>query len=129
MLVRPINLKISEAIMNFQESSSDVSQRVFIGCGRPVLGRRRRNTSWQGTQQIEKLKSYHTFKEKKIVDENDEEHSSSAVVLDKLVKEIKQRVRDSRQFWLYLPYKLCKNGIVILPSSTNRCWNGTHFGK
>lgn len=129
MLVRPINLKISEAIMNFQESSSDVSQRVFTGCGRPVLGRRRRTTSWNDNHEIDELKTFNFHKEKKSMTENDEEHSSSAIILDKLVKEIKQRVRDSKQFWLYLPYKLCNNGITILSSHGNRCWNGTHIDK
>ncbi|XP_039274876.1 glypican-1-like [Nilaparvata lugens] len=43
MVVQPINIKISEAIMNFQESSAQVSQRVFSSCGKPMLGRRRRS--------------------------------------------------------------------------------------
>lgn len=128
MLVRPINLKISEAIMNFQESSSDVSTRVFTGCGRPVLGRRRRMASWRNNQEIEELKSFHFKKDKEILMENDEEHSSSAIILDKLVKEIKQRVRDSKQFWLYLPYKLCSN-VLSVTTDNNLCWNGTHIDR
>lgn len=42
MVVEPINIKISEAIMNFQESGADVSKKVFTGCGNPVLGKRKR---------------------------------------------------------------------------------------
>jgi hypothetical protein len=30
MVVEPIDIKISEAIMNFQENGADVSQKVFI---------------------------------------------------------------------------------------------------
>lgn len=45
MVVEPINIKISEAIMNFQETGQDISQQVFHGCGRPQLGRRRRAIS------------------------------------------------------------------------------------
>lgn len=118
MLVRPINLKISEAIMNFQENSHDVSQRVFTGCGRPVLGRRRRDNR---ELELESL----NFDQETSTDD----HAPTAAILDKLVKEIRQRVRDSRQFWVYLPYKLCNDGLVVPPSNTKECWNGTHVDK
>ncbi|XP_053973744.1 glypican-6 isoform X2 [Hylaeus anthracinus] len=119
MLVRPINLKISEAIMNFQENSHDVSQRVFTGCGRPVLGRRRRRDNREL-----KLESLNFDQETPT-----EDRASTAAILDNLVKEIRQRVRDSRQFWIYLPYKLCNDGLVVPPSNTKECWNGTHVDK
>lgn len=120
MLVRPINLKISEAIMNFQENSHDVSQRVFTGCGRPVLGRRRRRRDNREAD----LESSNFDQES-----TGEDRSSTAAMLDKLVKEIRQRVRDSRQFWIYLPYQLCNEGLVVPPSNTKECWNGTHVDK
>ncbi|XP_051174613.1 glypican-6 [Leptopilina boulardi] len=118
MLVRPINLKISEAIMNFQENSHEVSQKVFAGCGKPLLGRRRRRSK---DIDLESLN----------YDENlmSEDRSSTAVMLDKLVKEIKQKIRDSKQFWVYLPYQLCNDGLVVPPSNTKECWNGTHVDK
>lgn len=40
MVVEPIDIKISEAIMNFQEHSQELSETVFTGCGKPVLGQR-----------------------------------------------------------------------------------------
>ncbi|XP_029041498.1 glypican-4 [Osmia bicornis bicornis] len=119
MLVRPINLKISEAIMNFQENSHDVSQRVFTGCGRPVLGRRRRRDNRE--LELESL----NFDQDTLT----EDRASTAAILDKLVKETRQRVRDSRQFWVLLPYKLCNDGLVVPPSNTKECWNGTHVDK
>lgn len=119
MLVRPINLKISEAIMNFQENSHDVSQRVFTGCGRPVLGRRRRRDS----RELE-LESLNFDQES-----SSEDRTPTAAMLDKLVKEIRQKIRDSRQFWVYLPYQLCNDGLVVPPSNTKECWNGTHIDK
>jgi hypothetical protein len=36
-VVEPIHIKISEAIMNFQESGPDLSQAVFAKCGKPKL--------------------------------------------------------------------------------------------
>ncbi|XP_076238370.1 glypican dally-like [Calliopsis andreniformis] len=119
MLMKPIGLKISEAIMNFQESSHEVSQKVFSGCGRPVLGRRRRSDNRE--LELESL----NFDQESSTDD----HVAGAAVLDKLVKEIRQRVRDSRQFWVYLPYKLCNDGLVVPPSNTKECWNGTHVDK
>ncbi|XP_066601252.1 glypican-6 [Prorops nasuta] len=120
MLVRPINLKISEAIMNFQENSHDVSQRVFTGCGKPVLGRRRRRRDNRELD-LESL----TFEQDTLTDDR----SSTAARLDALVKEIRQKVRDSRQFWIYLPYQLCTDGLAVPPSNTKQCWNGTHVDK
>lgn len=38
MVVAPIDIKISEAIMNFQEHNPAISQKIFSGCGKPVLG-------------------------------------------------------------------------------------------
>ncbi|XP_024941407.1 glypican-6 isoform X2 [Cephus cinctus] len=119
MLVRPINLKISEAIMNFQENSQEVSKGVFSACGRPVLGRRRRRNNQE--LELESLK----FDQ----EPSAEDKTPTAVMLDKLVKEIRQKVRDSRQFWVYLPYQLCNNGLVVPPSNTKECWNGTHVDK
>uniref|UniRef100_A0A182NSP2 Glypican n=1 Tax=Anopheles dirus TaxID=7168 RepID=A0A182NSP2_9DIPT len=43
MVVQPIDIKISEAIMNFQENGKDISDRIFQGCGQPALGRMRRS--------------------------------------------------------------------------------------
>ncbi|KAG7199661.1 hypothetical protein KM043_014254 [Ampulex compressa] len=121
VLVRPINLKISEAIMNFQDDSQGVSQRVFTGCGRPVLGRRRRRRE---NRELE-LESLNFDQETAT-----EDRTSAGADMDKLlVKEIRQKVRDSRQFWVYLPYQLCDNGLVVPPSNTKECWNGTHVDK
>nr|XP_012150620.1 PREDICTED: glypican-6 isoform X2 [Megachile rotundata] len=119
MLVQPINLKISEAIMIFQETSQEVSQRVFSGCGRPVLGGRRRRDNRE--LELESL----NFDQETLT----EDRASTAAILDKLVKETRQKVRDSRQFWVLLPYKLCNDGLVVPPSNTKECWNGTHVDK
>lgn len=40
-VVEPIHIKISEAIMNFQESGPDLSQAVFSECGKPKLRSRK----------------------------------------------------------------------------------------
>ncbi|KAF2367662.1 Glypican [Trinorchestia longiramus] len=41
-VVRPINLQISDAVMNFQVAGANISTMIFRGCGQPSLGRSRR---------------------------------------------------------------------------------------
>ncbi|XP_052753745.1 uncharacterized protein LOC113523072 isoform X1 [Galleria mellonella] len=38
MVVEPIDIKISEAIMSFQEHNQDISKKIFTICGQPSLG-------------------------------------------------------------------------------------------
>ncbi|XP_053601868.1 glypican-6 [Plodia interpunctella] len=38
MVVEPIDIKISEAIMSFQEHNQEISKKIFSICGQPVLG-------------------------------------------------------------------------------------------
>ncbi|CAH0771544.1 unnamed protein product [Bemisia tabaci] len=40
-VVKPFYVKISEAVMNFQESGTQVSEKIFSQCGRPSIRRRR----------------------------------------------------------------------------------------
>uniref|UniRef100_A0A6A7FU44 Glypican n=1 Tax=Hirondellea gigas TaxID=1518452 RepID=A0A6A7FU44_9CRUS len=42
-VVRPINLQISEAVMNFQTAGTNISNMIFQGCGQPSLGRLKRD--------------------------------------------------------------------------------------
>lgn len=120
MVVEPIDIKISEAIMNFQESGADISQRVFSGCGKPLLGKRRRRRDNREIQ-LESLNFNQAAS-------SDDGHPTTAM-LEKLVKEIRQKIRDSKQFWIYLPYQMCNNGLVVPSSNTKECWNGTHVDQ
>lgn len=46
MVVEPMNIKVSEAIMNFQDTGEEITKQVFHGCGKPQLdGRQRRAVS------------------------------------------------------------------------------------
>ncbi|KAJ6635212.1 Glypican-4 [Pseudolycoriella hygida] len=156
MVVEPINIKISEAIMNFQETGQDISQQVFQGCGRPKLGRRRRavttklllserkyfdeidadldNFSFDDDDadrikrdaepanrelQFEPLE----FSNKDDADESD--NNGNNKVMDKLVKDIRQKVKDSKKFWSNLPFQICNHEDFSLPPGVEtNCWNG-----
>ena len=43
-VVEPIGVKISDAIMNFQNSGYEVTSKVFEDCGRPRLQKRQVST-------------------------------------------------------------------------------------
>lgn len=56
-------------------------------------------------------------------DEDSEDNKDP--LLDKLVKDIKQKVKDSRKFWSNFPYQICNNDEFSAPSSSEaNCWNG-----
>lgn len=120
MVVEPIDIKISEAIMNFQENGHEISQRVFSGCGKPLLGRRRRRDASE--------LSFDTFNmgtDSDNLDDDDDDGGSGSAKLTKLIKDIKSKVQDSKMFWSHLPYQICNNDAVAAsPAKEDSCWNG-----
>jgi glypican 4 len=60
----------------------------------------------------------------------DENNSNKEPVLDRLVKDIRQKVKDSKKFWSHLPYQACNNDdIAAQPSNDGNCWNGHTVNK
>ncbi|EEB14597.1 Glypican-6 precursor, putative [Pediculus humanus corporis] len=119
VVVEPINIKISEAIMNFQENSLEVSERVFNGCGRLSLrGRSRRDM-----KEIQ-LETYEFAKESHKITK-----SPRHPTLEKLIRDIRQKVKDSKSFWSYLPYHLCNNEKFAVVMNDDPCWNGSAVGR
>lgn len=164
MVVQPIDLKISEAVMNFQENSAVVSQRIFTGCGKPILGKRRRSVKLREIIEQNNMKQKSTsddidfedtrelvrnprganreltyesykFNIKNSAEENTgngekkngKQHGSS---LEKLIRDIRHIVKESKRFWSHLPYQICNNeDIAEGPSKEEDCWNGTTVAK
>ncbi|KAJ8351273.1 hypothetical protein SKAU_G00227490 [Synaphobranchus kaupii] len=88
----PIDVKISDAIMNMQENSIQVSQKVFQGCGQPKLATRRQiPTLPEGS-------------------------------LDRLVTDVKKKLKHAKKFWSTLPETVCA-GERVAPG--DECWTGT----
>lgn len=132
MVVEPIDIKISEAIMNFQENAQQVTQRVFSGCGKPTLGRRRRSSKTPGELSLETLEFESSSSSR--YDNGEGGSAEGGLSLDKLVKDIRLRVKDTKQFWSRLPYQMCNSDTwsVHVYSGTgkeNSCWNGTTEGR
>lgn len=54
-----------------------------------------------------------------------EDEDNNREPIDRLVKDIRQRVKDSKRFWSNLPYMLCNNeDVAAPPASDGNCWNG-----
>lgn len=49
--------------------------------------------------------------------------------LDKLVKEIRQKVKDTKKFWSHLPYTACNNDDFAVAGNSDNCWNGQSVNR
>ncbi|NXI44571.1 GPC6 protein, partial [Galbula dea] len=112
----PIDVKISEAIMNMQENSMQVSAKVFQGCGQPKPAPALRSSRSVPENFNTRFRPY-----------NPEERPTTAAgtSLDRLVTDIKEKLKLSKKFWSTLPYTICKDERVTAgPSIEEDCWNG-----
>jgi len=116
-VVEPIDIKISDAIMNFQESGYEVTQKVFQDCGQPRLGRRQAGGfGYSGLGgPVARARA----------------GNAAGSNLDSLVTDIIQRVKDTRGFWLRLPRILCQNPEVGAGAGRveRNCWTGRDRGQ
>jgi len=112
-VVDPIDVKISDAIMNFQENSQTVSSKIFSGCGQPRLGRKKRSSDF-GADYMN-------------VNDNQKSYlrptTAAGTSLDRLVRDIKQKVHTSKDFWVGLSHQVC-NDQAAAPYDDANCWNG-----
>ena len=113
-VVEPIDIKISDAIMNFQESGYEVTQKVFQDCGQPRLGKRQAGGFGYSVPQDYRRTSQAG-------------HGNS---LDTLVTDIMVRLKDTKGFWTKLPSILCQNPEVGSGKEpvVKNCWNGRDRG-
>uniref|UniRef100_A0A224XLT2 Putative heparin sulfate cell surface proteoglycan n=1 Tax=Panstrongylus lignarius TaxID=156445 RepID=A0A224XLT2_9HEMI len=119
VVVEPINIKISEAIMNFQENAQQVSQRVFSECGKVELGkRRRRNTGEIPFETLHFNNNNHN--------KNNRRQGNQPDGLEKVIRETRSRLKDSKHFWQKLPYHMCGTSVAEQQDS---CWNGEKRDK
>lgn len=112
----PIDVKISEAIMNMQENSNQVSQKVFQGCGQPKpLPPTRVSRSISDSNINHRFRSY-----------SPEERPTTAAgtSLDRLVSDVKQKLKAAKKFWSSLPSNICKNNWTS-GANEDDCWNGS----
>ncbi|KAJ8396500.1 hypothetical protein AAFF_G00018060 [Aldrovandia affinis] len=110
----PIDVKISDAIMNMQENSMQVSQKVFQGCGQPkpaaaIRSRRSiKDGSFPG-----RFRPYSP---------DARPTTAAGTSLDRLVTDVKKKLKQAKKFWSTLPETVC---VEIRVARGDECWNGT----
>ncbi|XP_053555238.1 glypican-4 [Bombina bombina] len=112
----PIDVKISDAIMNMQENSMQVSQKVFQGCGQPKpLSQVRTSRSVSESNFNMRFRSY-----------GPEERPTTAAgtSLDRLVADVKEKLKSAKKYWSSLPNSICKNNWTS-GANEDECWNGS----
>uniref|UniRef100_A0A6M2E098 Putative heparin sulfate cell surface proteoglycan n=1 Tax=Xenopsylla cheopis TaxID=163159 RepID=A0A6M2E098_XENCH len=175
MVVGPIDIKISEAIMIFQENGHAVSQQVFEKCGHPKLGRWKKHLEKRAVQNLFESRSDSDFEinfeapllnirqkrnparsrelelehqqfprtrikiknhagNKQNMGRNEQKKSQNiekkkineGITLDKILKDIRSKVKDTSGFWSRLSGQICNSHeFAAVSSKDTDCWNGT----
>ncbi|KAE8285651.1 Glypican-6 Secreted glypican-6 Precursor [Larimichthys crocea] len=117
-----ISVKVSEAIMHMQENSVSISTKVFQGCGspRPAPGRSKRSPKESGGNR----RPFRTYSPE------EKPTTAAGTNLDRLVTELKERLRPMRGFWVSLPHTICNDEKMAADvTNEDRCWNGQTRGR
>lgn len=113
----PIDVKISDAIMNMQDNSVQVSQKVFQGCGSPKplpAGRISRSISESAFSA--RFRPYHP---------EQRPTTAAGTSLDRLVTDVKEKLKQAKKFWSSLPTTLCNDERMAAGNGNeDDCWNG-----
>uniref|UniRef100_A0A9J7YH49 Glypican 6b n=1 Tax=Cyprinus carpio carpio TaxID=630221 RepID=A0A9J7YH49_CYPCA len=120
-VMEPIDVKISEAIMNMQENSMQLSYQVFQGCGQLEPSGMSRSARGVSDTFSGRFSPY-----------NPEELPTAAAAsrLDRLVTDVKEKLKKFRKFWSLLPEAFCQEEHVAAAESTeDDCWNGHDKGR
>lgn len=111
-VIDPIDVKISEAIMNMQENSMHVSQKVFQGCGQPKPVQRARRSTKDSTFPG-RFRPYSP---------DTRPTTAAGTNMDRLVTDVKKKLKHAKKFWSKLPETVCVEDRV---AQGDECWNGT----
>ncbi|XP_061643375.1 glypican-2 [Phyllopteryx taeniolatus] len=117
-----ISVKVSEAIMHMQENSVSISTKVFQGCGnpRPAQARSKRSLKESGGNR----RPFRTYTPE------EKPTTAAGTNLDRLVTELKQRLRPMGSFWVSLPHTICNDEKMAADvTNEDRCWNGQTRGR
>ncbi|XP_072883367.1 glypican-6-like [Hemitrygon akajei] len=120
-VVEPIDVKISDAIMNMQENSFHVSAKVFQGCGQPKSAASGRMTRSISENFNPRFRPYSP---------GERPTTAAGTSLDRLVTDIKEKLKLAKKFWSTLPYAICNDDKVTAGASDEEeCWNGHTKGR
>ncbi|XP_077513793.1 glypican dally-like [Amblyomma americanum] len=121
-VVNPIGVKISEAIMDFQENRATILQTLYDKCGKLRLARRGSGQELHfetlkfggagGGQQPAMRPT-----------------TAAGTSMDRLVQGIKKQIRATRSMWSQLPDRLCRQPSAQPPPTEEDCWDGLSRAK
>ncbi|XP_015270351.1 PREDICTED: glypican-2 [Gekko japonicus] len=115
-----IGVKISEGIMYLQEHGVQTSAKVFQSCGspRPTPARSRR------APREETKRRFRTYSPE------EKPTTAAGTNLDRLISDVKEKLRLMRRFWVMLPHTLCSDEKVAADvTNEDLCWNGQARGR
>ncbi|XP_063045313.1 glypican-2 [Engraulis encrasicolus] len=118
-----IAVKVSEGIMNLQDNSVTISTKVFQGCGnpRPKPSRTKRSPSKEPQANRKPFRNYSP---------EEKPTTAAGTNLDRLVSDLKERLRPMKGFWVSLPHTICNDDKIAADvTNEDRCWNGQARGR
>jgi len=152
-VVDPIDIKISEAIMNFQENGIEVSHKLFDQCGKPKIGKR--DVSYQqnyaaagssgGSNTNSRVnqnrassslsppggsnsRSFPVDSTRYNRPPSASPASSPGASIERLLEDVKRKVKRSKDYWIRLPTVICSHrrfASITRTSESQNCWNGS----
>lgn len=119
-IVDHIDVSISDAIMNMQDNSLDIKQKVFSGCGSPG-GKTKRSVASSSDFFIDSPKKRNRREISKDAAQGAQPTAPGAS-LERMVKALKTKVKGTKGMWSTMSQSVCST--VAAPAKTE-CWNGT----
>ncbi|KAJ8003359.1 hypothetical protein DPEC_G00147520 [Dallia pectoralis] len=113
-VMEPIDVQISNAIMTMQDNSMTVSAKVFQGCGQP-------ESSGTGSRSVRGISDVFNARFRPYSPE-ERPTTAAGTSLDRLVVDIKEKLKESKKFWSNLPDEICVKD-KITESDEEHCWN------
>lgn len=133
LVVNPMGVKISEAIMTFQENAATFTSKVFHGCGEPAFRKEQPSSSTAHNETVTRREETTNEEE---ADENfnrEQEASSSShsipessrPTLERLIRDVINTAELTRDVWRKLPHVICnETGATPSEEMEDDCWNG-----
>lgn len=90
---------------------------MFAGCGQPYVGRKKRDAdgfdhnNWKSNRKQQPRPT-----------------TALGTSLDRLVRDIKSKIKLAKDFWKDLPHTIC-NDIAAPITEEHKCWNGIARGR
>lgn len=120
-VVNPIGVKISEAIMDFQENHVAILQTLYDKCGKLRLARRASG----GHQELQ----FETLKFGGAQQGAMRPTTAAGTSMDRLVQGIRKQIRTTRGMWAQLPDRLCRPPTPQGSPPLEDCWDGLHRAR